>query len=113
MKRRMLIVAVFLIAAGIALPIGAQESKEAQELKKKYPLLSRLDIPADSLPKGCTKPDVKPDAFARLCRQRLRQGRRTWRERWRRLCYPRGETEAGDQQSPGILDSVGRRRDVG
>ena len=59
----MLIVAAFLIVAGTALPIGAQESNQVQEFKNKYPLLSRLDIPTDSLPKGCMKPDALPDNF--------------------------------------------------
>lgn len=68
MKRSIHFVAAVLIAGGIALPIGAQESEEAQseearELNQQYPLLSQLDIPTDSLPRGCTKPAALPDNF--------------------------------------------------
>jgi hypothetical protein len=63
MNRSMLIVAVLLIAAEGVMPLGAQESKEHRELKKKYPFLSRLDIPTDKLPKGCSKPDLQPEDF--------------------------------------------------
>ena len=63
MKLTIITVSVLLVALGIALTTGADESTNSQDLKKKYPLLARLDIPTDSLPKGCTKPDLQPDDF--------------------------------------------------
>jgi hypothetical protein len=63
MVRTMLIAAVVLSAAGLTANTCGQEPKNDDELKKKYPLLARLDMPKDSLPPGCSKPDLQPDDF--------------------------------------------------
>ncbi|MBI5759764.1 MAG: hypothetical protein HZA46_14700 [Planctomycetales bacterium] len=63
MERTMLIVAVVLSAVGLTANTCGQESQNGDELKKKYPLLARLDMPKDSLPPGCSKPDLQPDDF--------------------------------------------------
>lgn len=62
MVRRIRTVVAFLVALGSVATSVAQEPGETQELKK-YPLLSRLDIPTEDLPKGCSKPDLQPDDF--------------------------------------------------
>lgn len=63
MKKSRLAVAVLLIIPGIALLTGAQQTKKDRDLAKTYPLLSRLDISENALPKGCTKPNLRPEDF--------------------------------------------------
>ena len=57
MKKPFCFVALYLSVAGCVL------TARAQELTKMYPLLARLDIPTNSLPTGCSKPDVQPEDF--------------------------------------------------
>ncbi len=57
MKRVVAGIVVFLIAAGFAFAVCAQETN------KEFPLLAGLDIPEDALPEGCSKPDLQPDDF--------------------------------------------------
>jgi hypothetical protein len=59
----MRIVLVSLACAVAAPSLHAQESNEAQDLKKRHPLLAQFDIPTESLPKGCSKPDLQPEDF--------------------------------------------------
>jgi hypothetical protein len=63
MERRILMVSALVIAIGVTVATRAQEPENADDLKKKYPLLSRLDMPSDSLPQGCSKPALQPDYF--------------------------------------------------
>lgn len=57
MNKTFCFIAFLLPVAGCAL------TARAQEPQKTYPVLARLDIPTNSLPNGCSKPDVQPEDF--------------------------------------------------